>query len=572
MKTLDEQIDDIEKLDALRNKARTLRQEAIEALTAGPYKPRPRDLPGTTLNKKALAEWEGKAGRPGWDLPGDDVEKAEMLRALASHEPKREESKKNQKESRQELIKDLISIKLADLDDSASDSSGERLLDSVPVFRCAMILQALAETPGQAFSEAALFCFDRIVQELNEVTAPDWMEGAARASKRSQATAFVTGECARALLALETVLRHTAAAAKLFGKEAARQSLASATGLDKVEVWRTSEEKFRKHSIEVSLNSLPYGIIAKFDLEESAFKSLNRIVAELNRISTAFGRPETPQAPVERLANALHIDPKIALESDLEKKGEKIAEQVDVAALIIHDYLRPMEKFAESVINREIASSHQKDLVDGAELVFAATLLGSASDWKRPKIQAAFTVLYPLLSTDGRLLSIRPFDVHEKGYRLNAATLGVARHMAELIANLDAEPEPEFVERLMLPFESTRVPAAKKSGSGWTTDPQPREPKSLWWLTAIALDALDAIVRMLDEAINRRVLRNFQVRQPESLDRKLDDLFYPDHGLAAAYDRESVAFRLQQLREHACRGPANKDPLYILTKQASPAA
>ena len=46
MKTLDEQIADIEKLDELRQRARALQQDAIEALTQKPYLPQPRRRKG----------------------------------------------------------------------------------------------------------------------------------------------------------------------------------------------------------------------------------------------------------------------------------------------------------------------------------------------------------------------------------------------------------------------------------------------------------------------------------------------------------------------------------------------
>ena len=165
------------------------------------------------------------------------------------------------------------------------------------------------------------------------------------------------------------------------------------------------------------------------------------------------------------------------------------------------------------------------------------------------------------------------------GYRLNVATLQVTRHFADLIANLDVEPEPEFVARLMLPFEYTRVSGAPGK-SGWTSDPPLREPKSLWWLTAIAAGALGSVVHMLDKTINRRVLRHFHVREPASLTLRLDDLFYPDFGLTAfrGDDRlakqkqkpQSVAIELQHLRAHAGNGPAEKQPLFSLILYGPP--
>jgi adenylate kinase family enzyme len=147
----------------------------------------------------------------------------------------------------------------------------------------------------------------------------------------------------------------------------------------------------------------------------------------------------------------------------------------------------------------------------------------------------------------------------------------VTRRLADLVANLDVEPEPEFVGRLMLPFEYTRVPG-DPAKSGWTSDPPPREPKSLWWLTAIAVDALASIIHMLDKTINRRVLRQFHVRQPETLSLKLDTLFYPDYGLPASYGKKprSIAIELQQLRAHAGNGPAEKNPGFSLILYGPP--
>jgi nucleoside 2-deoxyribosyltransferase len=587
MKTFDEHIADIEKLDEFRRKARTLRQEAIEALTAHVYVPVSRS-DGTSVDD-----------RPGWAPPGDDVEKAEVLRALAMLKPNENGSDDRRKASQSNIIGDLASIKLVDLKKPLPISPGPKPLDSVPIFRCALILQALAETPGFALSETALVCFYRIVQELHEVTAPDWMSGAARADEGSRATAFITGECARALIALETALLQTSYAVKLLGEEAAREKLFA----NEIATWQSKENELRRCSLKISLAALPRAIVPLVVSDHQkhgyALPLLERIIGVLGRKLdvTSLQIPEgqipsstTPRAnrlnlaysleiaksiawnSVDQFLAALRIEPndetfKIKDNSDLEKLSEDIADKLEAAAQIVRGILGPTEKFAEFVIDREIASSQAKDLVDGAELVFAANLLGLVAGWNRPKVRAAFDILYPLLSTNGRLLSIRPFDVGDKGYRLNVATLDITRRLADLVANIDVEPEPEFLARLMLPFENTRVAGAGRQKCGWTTDPQPREPKSLWWLTALALDALDSVVRMLDATINLRVLHNFQVRRPDPSKLKLEGLFYPDYGLATyglakSPDVTSVAVTLQKLRAHAGHGPAEEKPLY----------
>ena len=87
VKTLEDQIDDLEKLDKLRRRARQLQMEAIEALTAIEYEPSPRTVP---------PDRKKKSTRPNWEAPGDDVEKALLLRVLSTLEPKSEEGKQHE--------------------------------------------------------------------------------------------------------------------------------------------------------------------------------------------------------------------------------------------------------------------------------------------------------------------------------------------------------------------------------------------------------------------------------------------------------------------------------------------
>jgi hypothetical protein len=230
LKSLDEQISDIDKLDELRQRARQLRNEAIEALTAAVYIPRPRNSAG--VNHPGEAE----AMRPNWELPGDDIEKAEVLRALGRTKPKDEKLAAPWEDSRRNLLEDLQSITYADL-------TRTQALDGLPIFRAAVVLQALCEA-GHALSPSALACFYRLVQELNEVSGPTWASGAARAGEIARATAFVTGECARALLAVETALGETAKAADLLAAEIAREENCCTEIAD----WRTREQKFRAAS------------------------------------------------------------------------------------------------------------------------------------------------------------------------------------------------------------------------------------------------------------------------------------------------------------------------------------
>jgi len=574
MKTLADQMTDIEKLDELRRQVRTLKQEAIQVLAAEAY------------GKEIDTRWTPST-RDGWDPPGDDIEKAQVLRALLLGGDKSRDS---------ESCKALIGYFCPDPAHGPTTSAvGAATADEIPILRCAYVLQALVETPKRALSATALECFRDIVWELNEIVHPTWVAGAARGDDQSLATAFVTGECARALLAFHAALSDTAEAARLLEHAAARKQAISGFG-----AWTEQEQKVQDYSLKISLASLPHliidvptsdGRLTKTPAE--LLKAIEDVLAPLSTPSppasaAASGSPATtagadpsalrtlPRISTEfkKIAETIATDTAARLVETLKTaaSGRTIAQRLQSACEIVKDVLLPIEQFAESTIDRQLAagSPHLGVPIDGAELVFAATLLGLITDWKRPKVRAAYEVLRPLLSANGRLLSIRPFDLDSKGYRLHVATLEVTRGLADLVANLEVEPEPEFVERLMLPFEYTRMPGDRKK-VGWTTDPPKREPKSLWWQTAIAAFALDSTEHMLDRTINRRILPEFQVRHPDTISFELDKLFYPDYGLAKTEDdRPSVAILLQKLRAHAGRGRAEPDPLFSLILYGPP--
>jgi adenylate kinase family enzyme len=612
MKSLDEQIPDIERLDQARRRAKKLREEAIDALTAHVYQPHP-STSGPT---------DTVSDRENWSAPFDDVEKAEMLRALTAVEPKGEEHQASHRESKKLLIEYLSGITYEDC--VAAGTDGRLTLDRIPIFRSALVLQALAETPGYALSSAALACLFCIVHELNSIGAPTWIAGSARAGDGAAPTAFVTAECARALLALENSLLQTAKAAELLGAEIVRRAHLSVS----YAIWREQEEAFRKEALAASLEVLRPRLIIRYAQKGDSKEWIEEIGTEgqvdldnpetlLDRIKDALGvlpavfgevanagKPDAVAENVDvkkagttnpdagrpasgsdaaqpkknfaeqRFAEAAKgiaensvnemlaaLRPSSLDEYD-ESPAKNIAERLRGGARIVRELLEPLEEFANSVIDRQLAAG-QAQLgmpVDDAELLFAANLLGLVADWGKPKIKAAYEILRPKLSVNGRLLSIRPFDVDPSGYRLNVQTIEITRRMADLIANIDVEPEPQFVERLMRPLEDGRVPGETKADSGWTIDAPGPKRVSLWWMTALVVDVLESAIRMLDQAINRQVLIHFGWRKPEDLKLELDGLFYPDCGLMAS-DQDgpkNIAVKLQSLRAHAGHGPKGR--------------
>jgi ATPase family associated with various cellular activities (AAA) len=600
---INERIADVEELDRLRQRARKFQQDAIEALTATIYLPQPRNelTPYWTT-------WKRDAPRDRWRLPGDDIEKGMMLQVLLKHDAKKQGHSESQEASRSRLRQDLLQIRVADCNKTKNANPTESL-DNVPIMRCAMVLQALV-TDGHGLTPAALACFYRIVLELNEVVGPTWSGGAARASADALASAFITGECALALLAFERAMIRTAEAADLIGQEKKR----IAELRSDVPVWREQEEAYRAMALYASLTALLPQLAIKLsqdvlsrvrDLRESRTSpaALNSVVDEVERVlMTALGTIPSaaeilPTIPSESAVSAADPVAKIVsqglgmaaqnaaqlvltklvalLKNDKPEDVVGVARNLRAGAQVLHDLIEPVAHFAESIVDRELAGPQLDLTVDAAELVFATCLLGRLSGWRQPKVRSAFQLARRLLSSNGRLLSFQPFNVQSQGYRINVATFEVTRRLAELAALVEMELEPAFVETLMRPFEDTRAPGHDDTERGWMTDPRGRDPQSEWWVTALAIDALGNVIQMLNAEINRRVLQEFHVRRPAEIDLDLNRLFYPDYGLTAlrsnraGWDR-TVAVKLQELRIHAGNGAREETPRYSLVLYGPP--
>jgi adenylate kinase family enzyme len=587
---IDEMIADLEHLDRLRARARTLQQQAVKALTHEVYWPQPR--PGAARIPGAPTPATGGTAPVGgsWPLPDDDVEKGMMLQALLKLNARKDGPSPNQIASRDNLLRDLSGITAMDCISTKEAGNG---LDSVPIMRCAIVLQALVAA-HYGLESATLACFHRIVTELNTVAGPTWSGGAARANTEAVACAFITGECARALLTFERSLLKTAEAAEFLAREMKRQDTGFA-------LWQAEEDAFRNESFKASLMALQPNLLV--DLTRVTLVAPN-IVSTLNSALVTIPPADTILETLPAAAGATPTDPMaciVARDVDvaaasiarhvLEKfltvikagltpiagaappnadHAERIALNLKAGAQIVHELVQPTGCFAEAIIDRELAAPLLNLSVDAAELVFAACLLGQVSGWHHPKVRTAFQHLRPLLSSDGRLLSLRPFNVHHQGYRANVTTLETTRRLAELAAHAETELQSEFVGRLMQPFEGTRALGNDDNTRGWTTDPPGREPRSEWWVTALAVDALGTVVDMINQEINRRVLQQFLVRWPDRDKLDLDRLFYPDYGLAKARQQRSIAVKLQDLRVHAARGSKAADPLFSLVIYGPP--
>src|ERR1022692_645830 len=111
--------------------------------------------------------------------------------------------------SRAELL--ALDSTVARSERSTPQDLEDRDLFHVPVFTAARTMQALVSTPRFTFHRLTWFCYYRILRSLHTPDYRDWTVGGARAGDDGISTAFVTGECVRAILMLGRAFQRTAA-------------------------------------------------------------------------------------------------------------------------------------------------------------------------------------------------------------------------------------------------------------------------------------------------------------------------------------------------------------------------
>jgi hypothetical protein len=102
---------------------------------------------------------------------------------------------------------DASGIAAAILQGQSSDGSYKT---EATLFQCARVLQAVVSGEKDVPSIGFFCCYYAVVKELTEVAPPFWSMGCARARVNAPQTAFMTGECAKALNSLARALDSTA--------------------------------------------------------------------------------------------------------------------------------------------------------------------------------------------------------------------------------------------------------------------------------------------------------------------------------------------------------------------------
>jgi hypothetical protein len=190
MATLDDSVlDSLRELNSLRDRAKDLRERGRKALTGIPENFTPEDY------ERLAKNWDLSSNE--WVSGPHPIDVALLVRVL---------NHRDLGDYEFECPSQLSEALAATVTNSFKE---DRIEDQVPILTAARTMHALVRRPQTVFSTATMLCYYRIVRELYLAAFPSWIIGAARAGEGGRVSAFVTGECVRAILAFRDAMRHT---------------------------------------------------------------------------------------------------------------------------------------------------------------------------------------------------------------------------------------------------------------------------------------------------------------------------------------------------------------------------
>lgn len=621
MNNLNDELDLLHKLNDLRDSAKSLRKSGLLAL---------KEIKEITFDGEITPRQETRRGElfdyRKWLASANEVEAALLVKIQGHRDINEKDEDNDEAEASPDLKDRLKKISLESLfpaDRQLSKiSSGQD--EPVPVLVAARAMQALVMRSETVFSRATMVCYYRIVWELYTATGPDWTIGAARANEGGVASAFITGECIRAILAFENAIRRTV---EFFGytRELSEKYNDLKIMLDGAGIThntRSPLSKWADKAIErtwldwtISTNrrrgeiaiagiplELPDGInmssVGRF-LEELPGKIQDSIKIAKKQMKDAedeIDKLRKEQSPskssdyekgysreAERWFQQTKSAHELALravsrgiteteQSDkfLKPEAGYLTEAVDFSSFIrqfedisfsIRRILEPAKQYVRTIVDRELSNVGGR--FDAGELAFAAASFGAITGWKpNERLRRACQLLTDHLPDGGNLPTRMPIHATPKGYRLLPIGCEITRSFAQLLQRTGFEIEPLMVRRILNLFEENLIPLRHSDLGelrvGWNFDGSPDSDKPSVWVTAVAVLALDRVVRLLNERINAIVLRQFEVIRPEKphTTMTLNTLIYSDYGFGDYYQNEEwrpTSIRLEQMRAHVMR-------------------
>ena len=546
--------DDLEVLlyefNELRDRAKKLRRGGLAALKGI------KDIPitGKITSKKK----DDDKYYENWIASGNEVEAALLVR-VQNHRDMSEDDKENDEADASDKLKDrLKGISLKSLFPSVSKTieslSGEpgretdeyvdirihkkrlgvtgdmtvtqkyiELVDStVPVLMAARVMHALVGRADTVFSRATMICYYRIVRELYVAARPDWIIGAARANAGGDASAFVTSECIRAVLAFENAIIRTVDffrnTRELFQEHTRLNTMLDDFGAGPEHPLRLWADKAierawldwyistnpRRGEIAVQqvltdlpdepnmetvgdyLSTLPLKLKQYVDDAKSEIEHAGHEIEAIREEQYPYknkarefkdGYGEEEERAFQQTESAHSVAYRavgrgikettraqgfllqgMTLDASL---GEFVNQFEDVSRRI-HRILEPAKRYVRGVVNRELALANMESgRFDAGELAFAAASFGATTDWrKNERLRMACDLLARSLPDSGSLPTRRPFHSNTRGYRLMPIGCEMLRSFAQLLQRADHAFKPELVHKMLNIFEEKRLPPA----------------------------------------------------------------------------------------------------------------
>ncbi|MDA7949736.1 MAG: ATP-binding protein [Hyphomicrobiaceae bacterium] len=492
----------------------------------------------------------------------------------------------------------LVNIaKMVELD-SLFPGPAARDAATVPILIACRVMQALVATSEHAFSKQSMICYYRIIRELFSLRPPDWSHGNARAGSIGRPTAFMTGECLRAITGFADALERTARfieRTKDFKDLVATLELAN--DHEELEAWVKYESKRlgiswfisdRKQSgarclffervieptefdfefLRTQIEETTSGLLGKLESARGIFEAARNLAAGRWKAAD-YSRPR------RHFEEAAHLT---ALDILEEAKGtaenaisayENGSDLVSLAAVLKSAAVRtrrltlPAVTYLERVIDRELASVKSSRHIDVPELIFAAASYGAMTgDWKQERLAQVGKLLEKHISEDGEFAAGHPYASTDIGYRMNPVSFEVSRAAAQIFTHVGLPLGSKVPRRMLRLFKRFHIKASAppETLSGWTFEDAPRVSRPSEWATARASISLQQFAGMLDRLIELNVHEHFQ-RPPNAESLNLNMLLYPDHAFFChsgkekkeyenLYPKHFLGIAFQKLRAH----------------------
>lgn len=639
MNNLHDELIVIRELNSLRDRVKELRERSLRPLLgikSIKYRVSYGEKTGVEIEEKEGAVCNLKD----WFRAGNEVESALVIKIQNHPDISAEFNASKSSDATPELKKRLTKLKITDFfpQNKNIPMSLFQLQPPVSVLMAARAMQTLVSRSNTVFSEASMYCYYRIVRELYAGTN-DSMVGAARAGSGGKTSAFVTGECLRAIFSFENAMKRTVNFLKNLRQLNTRfeevKNLTKSLGDAKddkehpLNLWanrviermwldfqvstdsrngqiahfyssnenevneginqpnellpkdidKDATDMVLREEIKTYLKSLEVNFLKAVERAQNHLETAEREIREFRNnkenpyeysnkkpdlkkdlsvktsedkwLIQTFHRTESAHLIAHQMIKQAVEENKEVIKTlkRLEKEGadfnkilDELISQSERTAREISRVAKPIKQYIKTVMHREFAaaSSPSPSGFDPGELVFAATAYGALTDWKQSEmLDRACQLLVDSLPETGRLLTLRPLHSSMHGYRMFPIGFEMTRCLAQLFQKTNYEITPKIVERMLNIFDDKPIPVSAKDGDGqemlaWNFENSPRPYTPSIWVTAVAVLALDRMVRMLNTRINNAILRHFDVYRPEKphSDLTLNDLIYSDFGFS----------------------------------------